>query len=55
MNENLGERFPTKTYPNRNEDITLGLRFGEASAVAFSLAKGLPRRPKWTILPAAPF
>ena len=55
MNESSGERFPTEAYLNPNEDIALGLRFEEASAVSFSLAKSLPRREKWSILPAAPF
>ncbi|KAL9130124.1 MAG: hypothetical protein Q9217_001598 [Psora testacea] len=35
------ERYPTQAYPDSNEDIILGLCFGELSAAAISLARNL--------------
>lgn len=40
-NESSYEQFPTKAYPSPNEDIILGLCFGELSATAVSLARNL--------------
>ena len=51
MNENSGQWFPTDAYPDPNEELVLGLRFEEVSAVAFSLAKNSPRKPKGSNAP----